>query len=66
MKVFSILNFLKKTRQKKAVEKVLADINRKELKVDMIGTHIFRVNMRSLLKSEVVKEQLEAASKSIS
>ncbi|WP_193987486.1 hypothetical protein [Lelliottia steviae] len=61
----SFLNLFKsRTETEKAVDKVLSEMNKNELKVDMIGTEIFRINMNSLRKSEVVQAQLKAATNS--
>lgn len=61
----SLLNLFKsRTETEKAVDKVLSEMKKNELKVDMIGTETFRINMNSLRKSKVVKAQLEAAANS--
>ena len=61
----SFLNLFKsRTETEKAVDKVLSEMNKNELKVDMISTEIFRINMNSLRKSEVVQAQLKAATNS--
>lgn len=59
----SLLNLFKsRTETEKAVDKVLSELKKNELKVDMIGSETFRINMNSLRKSKVVEAQLKAAS----
>ncbi|MBB1338218.1 hypothetical protein [Pseudoalteromonas sp. SR44-2] len=64
MNIFSIFKSSNKTKTEKAVDKVISELKKNELEVDMIGTDVFRVNMKSLRKSDVVKAQLTAAIKS--
>ncbi|WP_024607025.1 hypothetical protein [Pseudoalteromonas sp. TAB23] len=62
MSILSIFKSSSKTKTEKAVDKVISELKKNELKVDMIGNETFRINMHSLRKSDVVKAQLEAAS----
>ena len=62
MSILSIFKSSSKTKTEKAVGKIISELKKNELKVDMIGTETFRINMNSLRKSDVVKAQLEAAS----
>lgn len=64
MSILSIFKSSNKTKTEKAVDKVISELKKNELEVDMIGTDVFRVNMKSLRKSDVVKAQLTAAIKS--
>jgi len=64
MSIFSIFKSSSKTETDKAVDKVISELNKNELKVDMIGTETFRINMNSLRKSKVVEAQLKAAANS--
>ena len=64
MNILSIFKSSNKTKTEKAVDKVISELKKNELEVDMIGTDVFRVNMKSLRKSDVVKAQLTAAIKS--
>lgn len=56
--------FKSRTDNEKALELVLSEMNKRELKVDMVGTETFRINMNSLRESRVVKDQLKAATSS--
>ena len=60
MGIFGIFKSSSKTE--KAVDKVISEIKKNELKVDMIGNETFRINMNSLRNSKVVEAQLKAAS----